>query len=579
MKKNRITGILSVLLCIMMTISFAACGEKKDGPGSSIERADVCYSDIEFAEYDDTLINEIMDELDEAIQIENNDEKVKELCAAFLEEDQNLTDAYLFLMVDYYLNAEDEEKFEKYTYADNLSTFVGDDELVMISRVLDSPYEQIMLDTIASKNTDAYYDYEGMTDEEVPIYEAINDLQAQYNEWYSGTKVSTVDWEGEEWTWDKWETYDWNYYDENEYNKYVSIYYDLYEADGKAMGEILLQQVALRNELAKINGYDNFYDMVWTEDYMREYSFDDFMKIGAYTKQYLKTITNLFNDTRYDDYDSCWEIDGTTLYDKLLASKTLGKNAKEAIGYIKDHDLLVLAEEDDYDVAFSSKFYTVNEPMIYACRQSGTYALYFVQTLAHETGHASNFYFSHTNSLGGLYSDLDIAETQSTGFVLMYMDTIADAYKEYAEYIRRQFVGDAVGTLQNCGFQAEVEHALYTTPDLTVEMMNDMAAEIANEYGYYDAVMNGKCYFWSQIPHYSDSPGYVVSYVMSQAASLAMFSDYLDNNKTGLKNYDELVAIDTSDMTFNEMVEKFGLEKMYTESFYKDLAKKIEEFL
>ena len=565
--------LAAVLLALLLTLSFASCGNSRKEVGpvdvSDYQRSDLKLEEMTFIDYDDTHFNDIVDALDEAILKEGNDEEVKRLIEELRVESSLLQDALLHLELEYYSDPSNNEKFKAYTDADNLSLYVDDDLLVIISRVLDSPYEQLMLDAIGIKDEEyieAFYDYEGMTDEEAALQEQIKALQAEFNEWYAGTKQPEAVINGETWNWDR-------YYEEN---GGYDVYEALYKEEGLQMGRIQMELVSLRNQVAAIHGYDNYYDMAWTESYSRNYTYNDFQKVAGFTKENLSDILLTINRSYLNsDAQSVYDIDPTTLHEKLLASDKLMPNARQALEYIHDKGLMYVAPDGSYQVGFSTKFESFGEPFIYVTHEDPADNLSAIETITHETGHCINFFYDKSNVFGAMVFDLDVAETQSTGMVLMYMDVIKDLYDGAEESVPRWYLLDAALTLINCGYQAEVEHLMYTSPDLTPLEISQKAGQIAHDYGYYGAIQSdGNSYFWAHIPHYSDSPGYVVSYVMSQAASIGVWTKSMNNREKAMEMFDEILTLQNNETHYDKMVEEYDLG-VYQASMYKNLKKEI----
>lgn len=575
---NRIIKkITSVVLIFIMAISCFGCSDKVgiQAEKRDIQRGDVKYEDMTFIEFDSTKINEIMDSLNEALENGADKNHVKDLFVMLMDESSKLDDSYLNLMVEYYTDTSNNEKFEAYSKADAEMTFISDDIFVVVSRMLNSEYEDIAAELIDSKYIERLKDYEGITEEQIPLYEKISQLQSRYNEYYSGNVQIEVELNGKIFTWDNIN----NYEGFDDYSEFVDVYYALIREENNLMGEILLEQVAVRNEIARSEGYDNYYEMAWKEGYYREYSYEAFERIASYIKEYLCDDINELEEMRYSDYSACsdCDFDMSVFYDNLLASGKLKNNAKEAVEYINNYELMMLVDENDYNVGFSTKFETYEEPFIYAMQQEGEYGLDSLLTVAHETGHAINFYYDYSNCINNVFQDLEVAEVQSTSFPLLYMDAISDMYPEYKDVICRRIVGDAVSTLQNCGFQAEVEYLMYTNEDLTVEEMNKLTGKLAQEYKFYNIIVDRECIFWSSIPHYSDSPGYVVSYVMSMMGSLCMWQKAQEGNGDILDIYDVLLTENTANINYKELTVKYKLDEIYEENFYKLLKKSIEK--
>lgn len=582
--KKICTKVFAVFIVILFSISCFGCGIK-DGVNideinsqvKDVKRSDVKYEDMVFIEFDDANLQNSIDSLNKAVEQEKSEEEIRKLLISLIEEKGRLDDAYLHLMVDYYTDTTNEEKLEKYSEAAAQMTFITDDVYVVASRVLNGKYEDVAVEVIDSKYVQRLKDYEEIRPEEIPIYEEIDELQRQYNEYYSGNADIEVVYNDKIFTWEDFDSYE----KFDDYNELLDVYYALYEKECSLMGEIILKQVKLRNEIARIEGYDNYYEMMWEDGYYREYTYEDFEKTALYIKEYLCEDINHLNYLRYDDYEECEECDFdlNSFYERLLEEDMLEENAREAVEYIKEYNLLFLADEDDYNVGFSTKFETYNEPFIYLLQYEGEYAIESLLSLAHETGHAVNFYYDNSNPISSAFSDLEIAEVQSTAFPLLYMDVISNMYPECKGTIERRIVAEAVSTLQNCGFQAEVEHMLYANEGEDIKEINRLAAEIAKEYKYYDVMYHDtECVAWSRIPHYSDSPGYVVSYVMSSLGSLSLWQKLQAGDRDILSVYDMLLTEDNTNINYKELTKKYDMNNIYKENFYKMLKKYVEKY-
>lgn len=576
--KAKTKKISIVIICLVFILSCFGCRElgKHDVEQKDILRGNVKYEDMYFAAFDGARINYIIDELNKAIVKSDNDEAVAKLFDELIDEKSRLDDSYLKLMVDYYTDTNNNAKFEAYSKADNEFTFITDDFYVVIALVLDSEYEYIADELIESRYVDKLKDYDGIKEEQIPLYEKISELQSKYNEYYSGNATIEVVYNGKSYTWADIE----DYAKFSNYNEFVEVYYALLKEENNIMGSILLEQVSVRNEIARSEGYENYYEMVWNDGYYREYEYDDFEKIASFVKEYLCENINQFEKQSSKDYITCSEcnFDLDLFYERLINAEVLMPNVKEAVEYINEYELLLLGGEGDYNVGFSTKFETYEEPFVYVVGKEGKYGLDTLCTLAHETGHAVNFYYDYSNSINCVFQDLDVAELQSTSFPLMYIHAISDLYPEYKNVIERRIVGEAVSTLQNCGFQTEVEHLLYTSEGLSVDDINRLAGEIAIEYKFDDVIVDGECILWSGIPHYSDAPGYVVSYVMSDIGSLCLWMKYENESEDMIEVYDEIITENTSNTNYKELIEKYDLENIYERSFYKSLKKYVEKY-
>ena len=191
---------------------------------------------------------------------------------------------------------------------------------------------------------------------------------------------------------------------------------------------------------------------------------------------------------------------------------------------------------DDYDVPYLfSKTYGFSDDIL---------------TVGHEFGH---FVDNYTNY--GLGISNDSAEMFSQGMEYMLLEYIDD--EELAAELTRYKMLDALYLYVSQLSFNEFEELVYDLSDaeLTVENVNYIYAEVAEEYGYaddYDADLLP--YLWIDISHLFDQPFYVISYCVSDSAAFELYNLELDSSGSGLKAYLNLVDV-SDEYGFLELLE------------------------
>lgn len=521
-------------------------------------------------EFDDAQLTAVIDDIYAAVEKEDAEAEVLELYDNLVDELSRYYDASTMAQLNYYLDPTDEEKSQKNSDYEYMSTDIGDRVSLAVAAILNSPYEDALSGHIDNAKVLDLKSYEGMDDYEKGLYDQETALELQYDDYYTKVNDLEVTVDNRKWTWSLFL----EVYQELEYDTYVKIYKALCKNENQLLGGTLLDLVKVRNEIAVYNGYDNYYDMAWVENFGRDYEYQDFLTIRDYAIEYLSGVSTDLGNAGYGAYYSGgdgidWDV--SDYFDRLSEYDAYPSKIREALTYFADNDLLVIGDDGCYESSYTTQLYTLGIPFIY---HSNYNAMYDVTCLSHETGHAINAYFSTMNALDDSFQAIDVCEIQSNAFELMSMDMVSDMYPEQADEMKIMMLNDVVGTLFSIGIQTEIEYMLYTTEDLTLAKANNLAGSIVESYGQ-STDFPGVYYWWSEIPHYSFSAGYVVSYVTSAAAALAIWYESTVDFDAAMEKYVQIVQLD-SRSSFYETVENYGLTDIFCESFYKELADCIE---
>jgi oligoendopeptidase F len=189
-----------------------------------------------------------------------------------------------------------------------------------------------------------------------------------------------------------------------------------------------------------------------------------------------------------------------------------------------------------------------------------------VQTLAHELGHGVHQYLSREQ--GALQADtpLTTAETASVfGEMLVFqklMRKLDDPKEKLALLIGK--IDDTIATVFRQVSMNRFEHAMHThrreKGELTTEDFSKLWRE-TQEAVYGDSVTLTEEYnlWWSYIPHFLHTPGYVYAYAFGELLVLALYQEYTRSENGFSDKYIEMLRAGGSDWPEN-IVGKLGLD-------------------
>lgn len=140
----------------------------------------------------------------------------------------------------------------------------------------------------------------------VELLEREQEILYEYNQLLIHTSVA---YQGQEWT--EWELYQDTSLTLEEYQEAYAL---LLEDLGESAGELFCQLVAVRQEMAKEEGYDSYAEYAYQETYFRDYSPREAKLLQEYVKRY---VVPLYGELWLDWYDG----DSQRLYEQTYDSE------------------------------------------------------------------------------------------------------------------------------------------------------------------------------------------------------------------------------------------------------------------
>jgi oligoendopeptidase F len=181
-----------------------------------------------------------------------------------------------------------------------------------------------------------------------------------------------------------------------------------------------------------------------------------------------------------------------------------------------------------------------------------------VATLAHELGHGVHFYLAREQGIFHQSTPLTLAETASvfgeTVTSNRLLSMIDDPNERFA--LLASSLEDSIATVFRQIAMNRFEHAVHTARrtegELSVDRFGDLWAESQQAMlGDSVEITDGYRSWWSYVPHFMGSPGYVYAYAYGQLLALSVYAQYREQGDAFVPAYLDLLRAGGSDTPEN----------------------------
>jgi len=189
-----------------------------------------------------------------------------------------------------------------------------------------------------------------------------------------------------------------------------------------------------------------------------------------------------------------------------------------------------------------------------------------VQTLAHELGHGVHQFLSREQTIFHHGTPLTTAETASVfGEMLVFqrlMQQEDDPANQLAMLVSK--IDDTIATVFRQvamnRFEARIHDARRTDGELPVARYDELWTQ-SQEAMFEGSVMLGDHYqrWWSYIPHFLHTPGYVYAYAFGELLVLALYARYQEAEEGFAERYVDLLRAGGSDWP-HDLVRPLGVD-------------------
>jgi oligoendopeptidase F len=189
-----------------------------------------------------------------------------------------------------------------------------------------------------------------------------------------------------------------------------------------------------------------------------------------------------------------------------------------------------------------------------------------VLTMAHELGHGLHAALAQPQGVFHQSTPLTLAETASVfGEALVFGRMLADAPTDEQRLgLLAERIDGAVATVFRQIAMNRFEHLIHTRRRNEGELSTDRICECWVEaqselFGDSVEITDGYRLWWSYVPHFINTPGYVYAYAYGLLLALSVYSRYLDEGDSFVPRYLELLSAGGS-RSPEELAEIVGID-------------------
>ena len=172
-----------------------------------------------------------------------------------------------------------------------------------------------------------------------------------------------------------------------------------------------------------------------------------------------------------------------------------------------------------------------------------------VLTLAHELGHGIHAYLARPQGVFHQATPLTLAETASVFGETVTFGRLLDGVTDPAERLPllAEHLEDQIATVFRQTAMYRFEHSVHTerrdVGELSVDRFGELWAESQTElFGDSVNVSDGYRSWWSYIPHFIHTPGYVYAYAYGQLLALSVYARYEAEGSAFVPAYLEMLS-------------------------------------
>ena len=373
------------------------------------------------------------------------------------------------------------------------------------------------------------------------------------------------------------------------YNQFIQKY-------NQQFGELYLELVSLREQMAQALGYDSYTQVADLDMLRNSYTRED---IKTFREDIKQTIAPVYRSYLEDFYRRAENRDQPG-YVYLLGEQSpvpqgswqetlnqfeqlyqqMSEQTGECYSYLLSHEFIdAEPSQTKANVTFSTLIYSLNTPFLFANMNGSAEDVF---SISHEFGHC--FAMWQQLKLGSQQEgrSMDVSEIHSQAMQMLTLPYYEIFYGEDAGTARKYDVYTMVAGILTAAMNDEFQEKIYENPQMSVQELNELYKELAMEYGlvvespYFD--MESFSMGWFTTNQYFDTPFYAIDYALSGCVAMEFLQMGLEDYTQALETYLSLVQ-QNSDYDFMTVLEETGLSSPFETEQMGALAQTMEDFL
>ncbi len=529
----------SLTAAVLTVALLAAPAQGAYYPGDKAH-ADVDYAQMSWESFDETQLTQALDQLESLTAILDNGAFPRSLLPvyqSYLQDAyQQLLDGYDTLytqmtlaMLRYDADYTDEAAAQAYTERLDRLTVLFDRCLTALKALAKSPLNGILKENGGKDWADSLSHYEPMTEEELALCQQETQLVSEYEQLLGS------------------------------------------DYDTQTMGELYLELVDVRTQLARLYGYRSYADYAYESVYCRDYAPKDVKAVQRTVKATFPQLLGQITQAIQEEVDALYDLPAASGQERLEAiAPYLGQihpELEESFAFLLEHHLYDLDDSGTkLPMGYTAELPSYGSAFIFDSPY-GDFRDY--NTVVHEFGHFNSFFHGTDRAL---WADniLDVSEIQSQALELLFTAHSGDLFGRLGNAHRWHQVCSILGSVVDGYMYNEFETAVYAQPDMTVEELNSLFLSITQDYGYDDYAPEE----WMEVTHLFQSPFYYVSYGTSALSALDIWLTSRTDWAGAVDSYMVISALPTT-VTYEEAAGLAGLGDIFETATLEDLAQRL----
>ncbi len=372
---------------------------------------------------------------------------------------------------------------------------------------------------------------------------------------------------------------------------------NFFEEHEEKLDNIYDRLVKIRDEKARIKGYENYIELGYYSMGRTDYNSED---VKAYREQIKKDVVPIvreFNKRKslrlgienLKSYDTISFLSGNPTpkgtKDELInvakeMYKTLSKETNDFFTFMLTHELFDLeAKPGKTGGGYCTYMAKFRSPFIFA-NFNGT--AHDVDVLTHEAGHAFQIYSSKDNIPSQRWPGMESAEIHSMSMEFFAWPWIPKFFKEDATKYYFTHLTGAISFLPYGALVDEFQHEVYANPNLTPEERKTLWRNLEKIYlpdkDYDDDLFMEKGTYWYRQSHIFGAPFYYIDYTLAQVIAFQFWVLNHENKKDAWDKYYHLCKLGGS-KGFIGLINEVGLKSPFKDGTIRETIKPLLEFL
>lgn len=556
------------------------------------EHADLTFEEMKGLTYDREHLQEVLDEMtalaqtaEDAVQAADkiqdaaelpDQERILTLYREAEKELNRLLTCRQLTTITYYQDIYNEEAAQRQEAVLTDVLDLADQTYSVLGKVCRSPYKETMETILQPGIVKGLSEYEEMTDREKEINIRENALEQEYQQ--AAEEDYTISYKGQEWDFERFEEEG----EGLESEDYIAVYQALNKEKNSVLGEIFLELLQLRTELAQLNDYDNYAEYAYECIYNRDYDVKDAKKLF---KQVRKEVVPIYQEVleAFQEMDGSilWregsELTGEEIWDRICPYLTeMDAELGESARHIREYGLYELNKEAcGADLGVTVDLPSFGDAFIYMNSYGGL--LDYQQTI-HEFGHY-NYSYRDTAEFLESSSNMDFMEIHSQGLEMLLYEYYDDILgEEQGDVFKAYEVLNMLDSIVNVLLVSEFEVEVYSDPDMSLEDINKLYLNLSARYGSRYVSEIKELYDWMNIMHLFNAPCYYISYATSAFSSLDLLSMSYANSGEAAETYMELTTL-PGYAGYCDIAEYVGLRDIFDKDVPREIAGEARDIL